>query len=69
MKYRCDMNNIIQTGPKVKKGDYVRVTTGPLANFIGHVEKLAEDQRVWVLMDCMQQKIQVDISLDDLAQT
>jgi len=38
---------------KLEKGDQVSVLMGPFANFIATVEKIEEDQRIWVLMDLM----------------
>jgi len=40
------------------------LTNGPFANFAAEVQKIAPDQRVWVLMDIMgaQTRVAVDAS-------
>lgn len=47
-------------------GDVVRVTNGPFADFIGTVEQIAPDQRIWVLLDILGKNTRVAIRSADL---
>jgi transcriptional antiterminator RfaH len=51
---------------KLKKGDHVTVLNGPFANFIATVEKYEADQRIWLLMDLMGRKTNIQTSSDNL---
>jgi len=54
--------------PKLLKlGDQVALNTGPFANFVAEVEKIAPDRRVWVLMDIMGGKTRVAVGADQPA--
>jgi transcriptional antiterminator RfaH len=44
----------------------VALTTGPFANFVAEVERVAPDQRVWVLMDIMGGQTRVAVGSDQL---
>ena len=43
-----------------------RVTTGPFANFVAEVEKIAPDRRVWVLMEIMGGQKRVAVGAEQL---
>jgi transcriptional antiterminator RfaH len=51
---------------KFKKGDNVKVLTGPFADFIATIEKYEADQRIWILMDLMGRKINIQTPSDAL---
>jgi transcriptional antiterminator RfaH len=44
----------------------VRITTGPFADFVAEVEKIAPDRRVWVLMELMGSETRVAVKADQL---
>jgi transcriptional antiterminator RfaH len=48
LQLRCD-----SMGKLVATGDAVTFTKGPFTDFVGEVEKIDTDRRVWVLMDLM----------------
>ncbi len=50
---RCDASGKLLPPKLLKPGDQVRITTGPFAEFVAEVEKIAPDRRVWVLMEIM----------------
>ena len=56
LKSRCDMGNVIRTEVDISCGDTVKIEQGPLAEFICKVDKFADGERVWVLIDIMQQQ-------------
>lgn len=53
LKARCDQVGKLTEAPSLASGDAVTFTKGPFSNFVGEVEKIDSDQRVWVLMDLM----------------
>jgi len=68
LKSRCDRNNIIRSGNKIKPGEKIKIQRGPFSDFIGEVEKIDSSQRVWILLDLMHQKALSTVSIDDIAQ-
>ena len=50
-------------------GADVRVSAGPFTDFIGQVESVAPDQRVWVLLELMGRKTRMGIPARDLRAT
>ncbi len=50
---RCDASGKLLPPRLMKSGDHVRITSGPFADFVGRVESIAPDRRVWVLMELM----------------
>eukprot|EP01037_Dinobryon_pediforme_P039712 gene39712-48463_t len=50
---RCDATGKLLAPPVFKPGDQVRMTSGPFAEFVATVEKIAPDERIWVLMNLM----------------
>lgn len=49
----CDADGCIENLSPLTEGDEVQVRDGPLANFTGKIEKLAPNERAWVLIDIM----------------
>ena len=47
-------------------GDTVDVLSGPFANFVATVEKVDEQQRVWLLMELMGQGARVNVTADQV---
>lgn len=53
LKARCDDFGALVAGSSLASGAPVSFTSGPFADFVGEVERLDADRRVWVLMDLM----------------
>ena len=67
LQQRCSKNNLIQNLGDIALGDRVKIENGPFANFICTVEKIKDEQRVWVLIDILQQKTKSEISLNNVS--
>jgi transcriptional antiterminator RfaH len=63
---RYDLSGKLMPIRKLKKGDHVTVLNGPFTNFIATVEKYEADQRIWVLMDLMGRKTNIQTPSDNL---
>ena len=63
---RCDAEGKLLPATHLSSGDKVTLTTGPFANFVAEVEKIAPDRRVWVLMDIMGGQTRVAVGADQL---
>ena len=63
---RCDPSGKLLPPRFLHGGDVVRVTNGPFADFIGTVEQIAPDQRIWVLLDFLGKNTRVAIRSADL---
>jgi len=50
---RCDASGKLLPPNILKPNDQVRITSGPFADFVATVDKVAPDQRVWLLMEFM----------------
>jgi len=52
---RCDAAGKLlpAKAQELAPGDRVRLRTGPFADFVAEVERIAPDQRVWVLIDLL----------------
>ena len=59
MMMRCDSKGRLLPPQILNPGDLVRVTGGPFADFIGTVESVAPDRRIWVLFELMQRTTRV----------
>jgi transcriptional antiterminator RfaH len=66
LQVRCDEGGVLLPPRILKPGEEVRVTSGPLANFVGTVETLAPEQRVWILIDIMGGSTRVAVDADRL---
>lgn len=67
IKSRCDQNGVIKPVNEVSAGDTVRIGKGPFTDFICKVEKIADKERVWVLINILQQQIRAAVSQNDLS--
>jgi transcriptional antiterminator RfaH len=63
---RCDSSSKLIPVKKLKKGDQVKVLTGPFADFIATVEKYETDHRILILMDLMGRKTKIQTPSDAL---
>jgi transcriptional antiterminator RfaH len=59
---RCDPSGRMLPPKMLQPGDRVRITTGPFADFVAEVERIAPDRRVWVLMELMGGQTRVAVS-------
>ena len=59
LKRRYDLSGKLIPIKKLNKGDQVKLLNGPFTNFIATVEKYETDQRIWILMDIMNQKTKI----------
>lgn len=67
LKSRCDENDVICGKTDFLTGDRVKIEKGPFADFICTVENIAHNQRVWVLIDMLQQETRAKISMGDIS--
>ena len=63
---RCDASGAILPLKSLGEGDSVEILTGPFANFIATVDIIDPEQRIWVLMYFMGQKMRMQVSSDQL---
>jgi transcriptional antiterminator RfaH len=63
---RCDLSGKLLPPRFLQSGEAVRVTNGPFADFIGTVEQIASNQRIWVLLDILGKNTRVAIRREDL---
>ena len=62
----CDTSGKLLPPELLEPGDQVMLTNGPFANFAAEVQKIAPDQRVWVLMDIMGAQTRVAVRADQI---
>jgi len=63
---RYDLSGNFLPIQKLKKGDQVKVLSGPFANFIATVEEYEADHRICILMDLMGRKTPIKTYSDIL---
>ena len=63
---RCDDEGKILPSKLLKEGASVKFLSGPFANFAATVDIIDPEERVWVLMEFMQQQAHVQITTDQL---
>ena len=59
LRDRCDGNGELLTSAVPMVGTNIKIANGPFTEFVGTVEKIETNQRVWVLLDLLGQKIRV----------
>ena len=64
---RCDEHGVLQRLNDLVAADRVKIERGPFAEFICSVEQIKDDQRVWVLIEILQQQARIEVSLDDVS--
>lgn len=69
LKDRCNPAGLLQESRTLKSGDTVQVVNGPFANLVATVECLAEEQRVWVLLDLLGRRTRIKVPVEDLENT
>lgn len=63
---RCAEDGHILPPAEIRPGDRVRLASGPLSEFIATVERVDEDRRVWILLDLLGARREVQVDLADL---
>ena len=63
---RCDTQGKFMASRPLAPGDQVTIPRGPFVDFVGEVEKIAPDARVWVLLDLMGGKMRVSVPAEEL---
>ena len=63
---RYDLSGKLLPIQKLKKGDEVTVLKGPFADFIATVETYETDQRIWILIDLLGRKTNIQTSTADV---
>ena len=67
LQLRCNENGVILQLGEIALGDRVKIEKGPFADFISTIEQITDGQRAWVLIDLLQQKTRVEVSLNELS--
>lgn len=68
LKCRCDDNDVVKPNTNITPGNTVKIEQGPFSNFIGEVEKVDDNQRVWLMIKLLQQKTRAQVSLNYISQ-
>ena len=63
---RCDASGTLLQPKSLSEGDSVKMLTGPFANFIATVDTIDPKQRIWVLLDFMEQKTRMQVTAEQL---
>jgi transcriptional antiterminator RfaH len=63
---RCDASGKLLPPKLLKPGDQVRLTSGPFADFVGTIESMAPERRIWVLMEIMGGETRVAVAGDQV---
>ena len=66
LRLRCDSQGKVLPSERLHPGDRVVLTKGPFADFVAEVERIAPDQRVWVLMELMGAQTRVAVRPEQL---
>jgi len=59
----CDADGVVSAAPAVSVGDQVEVIRGPLASFVGEVQRLTPDARAIVLLDIIGKRTKVMVPM------
>ncbi|WP_247713857.1 transcription termination/antitermination protein NusG [Qipengyuania xiamenensis] len=62
----CDPDGCIENLSPLSEGDEAQVRDGPLASFTGKIEKLAPNERAWLLIDIMGKATRSLVRSDDV---
>lgn len=66
LRLRCDAAGNLVPQQLLQPGDQVTLSTGPFANLVAEIEKVAADQRVWVLIDIMGRQTRVAVGPEQI---
>ena len=65
----CGPDGFIENYVELEEGDKVQITHGPLTDFFAKIEKLAPDERAWLLIDIMGKETRTLLKVTDLERT
>lgn len=65
---RCNEDGELAMLPPLSVGEPVAIIDGPLAEFVGCVERIDSERRVWILLDLMGKGTRVSMSRHELRQ-
>ena len=68
LKLVCDNEGIIHAHLDAQPGDPLRVVEGPLTGLIGKLERMAPQERAWLLLEVMGQPTRVSLPVTALRQ-
>lgn len=68
LQNRCDDDGCLELPSSTQAGDAIRVIEGPFYDQLGKVEKVASNDRVWVLLDILGQKNRTLLSRRNLTE-
>ena len=57
LQVRCDKYGVLRRLDDIVEADRVKIERGPFAEFVCTVEQIKDDQRAWVLINILQQRI------------
>ena len=63
---RCDAEGKLLSSKRLNEGDAVELLTGPFANYIGKVETIDAEHRVWILMELMGRTARISVDPNQL---
>lgn len=63
---RCDFSGCLLPPTEFQPGEPVQIKSGPFAQFIGTVESMAPQQRVWLLLEFLGRATRVAVDRADL---
>jgi transcriptional antiterminator RfaH len=63
---RCDHTGRLLPSQLLQIGDNVCITNGPLSEFIGSIEQIESDRRIWILLDIIGKNTRVALRAADL---
>jgi len=66
---RCDEMGGVRTNEALEAGQRVLVVDGPFSEFVGTVEKIDAQQRVWLLLEFMGQDTRIHLAATQVART
>ncbi|WP_127115776.1 transcription termination/antitermination protein NusG [Shimia sediminis] len=66
LRDRCDSAGMLLPPKELVAGSTVEIVRGPFADFVATVEKVGDQQRVWVLLDVLGKSTRVSMRSDNL---
>ena len=67
LRARCGTDGVLLPPAELHPGDQVRLQTGPFADFVATVDRIAANQRVWLLLDFMGKATRVQADRTQIA--
>lgn len=65
LKQRCNHNDVLVQNNQLKIGDKIKISKGPFTDFIGKVENINENKRIYVFLEYMGQRQKVRLRYDN----